>query len=201
MRSSSNARSTFIKLVELLSKSPYSFWLCLQDPCPSSKIALVEKEVGLEFPQDLIDALKVANGQDQLRSDPVFPRLALGGRISTSSSGWLLGVDDIVSNTKLHQSYCEGMSAFETVGPTKYHAKLLNISFTANSDAFFLDLAPQPGGCYGQVVWVCEQPNYMAVIADSSDDLLDGILEGFVESRFQRIECDEYQNWKESEWN
>ena len=181
------------KLLEIYATLEPPLVAGLNAPAHSSEIWNAERELDVEFPEDLRELLLCANGQPyQTATVSLFIpgyRFADTGWRGRASYGWLLDADQIAQRTKWTREEYEQFAGshdetFELTGPVYFHNRFIDFTASENSDNLVLDLMPAPGGSVGQVVMMSTQPCHLAVLAPSIASFLDLIIDGFSQHRF-----------------
>lgn len=175
-------------------------------PATDEEIRSAEESLGLTFPADLKDFLLCYNGQDFFTSeneygDPLIPMMQQPANGQGYSHYWLAGTNDIVEKTVYYRDDfdCFVEEHFETIGPVRYHDKFIVFTNTENADCLVIDLLPEPGGTVGQVVLFSTQPTQLIVVANSLQQFLQIVADGYASGRFRHSPCEYFVSYLEYE--
>ena len=169
-------------------------------PATERKLRTAEKALGLEFPASLRAFYLCANGQRgeefDYQGEPVVPRVRFApGWEGLSAWGWFASLSRLVELTEyfreaMEETECYALDDEGVVchGPTKAHRSYLLFTDAEDPLTLALDLQPEPGGTFGQVVTLNEQPNHIAVLAPSLEAFFEMLIEGYGNGRFVKQE-------------
>ncbi len=118
----------------------------LQPGATEEEIAEAERVLGVRFPEDFRESLKIRNGEDIRRSCGIYKGMSI-----------LLPLEDILREWKELVDWGEWREGdrFESVGPVKecvYHERWIPFLVRNWESYHALDLDPDEGGTMGQVI-------------------------------------------------
>ncbi len=171
----------------------------------TEKIKEAELKLGLTFPPQLSELLLIADGQKQQKDDGsdhdlLLPEMRFGvSDDDFSAYSYFCGVDSIVGNTLLNRQVRQIIRSdgfeiddpedpYKKFGPVTIHDSIIVISTVDNPAMICVDLDPPPGGTYGQIIALNDQPNSAGVLAADLVEYLDILSAGYRSGRFVR--CD-----------
>jgi cell wall assembly regulator SMI1 len=161
----------------------------LNPPATDEQLAQAEAQLGVSFPDDLKESLRVCNGQtDSFHIVPAEFDPKRGTTIATW--GELLPLERIVYDTlaereqnKNSQEWAYGL---EYDGPVRRDGNwsCLCIVDPGSGDRIWLDLDPADGGRVGQVLSMCHDPPRLFVIATSYREWFEQLVNRYKSGRY-----------------
>lgn len=176
-------------------------------PATDEELRAAEEALCVAFPSSLRELYLCANGQLgelwSYETEPIVPRFRFApGWEGLSAWGWLCPLARVVELTQLYREEMDENGCFEwddegvvCHGPAKAHKSYIQFTDADDPLTLALDLQPEPGGAFGQVVTLNEQPNHIAVIAPSLEAFFEMMVEGYGNGRFTKQKIG---NWSEA---
>jgi cell wall assembly regulator SMI1 len=164
----------------------------LNTPATARQIRNAEKQIGMTFPDELVESLLVHNGQVAV-DVPLVPEEYEKGRGSwIATVGILMDLDTIVGNTKFYQQVDRATMRREAAhgenrGPLRRDGNWSWIVYVnSDGDVLALDLNPAPGGSVGQVV--SRTLGALTVLAPSYRAWFEQLVERYESGRYTFID-------------
>jgi cell wall assembly regulator SMI1 len=134
----------------------------LQPGASDAEIAHAERELGINFPEDVRESFRIHNGQFSQKHFQQF----------MARWGTLLSLEDVVIEWKLWKESFDAGDMIEwgchTSDPVQnefWHPKWIPLVTSGSGDFYGLDLAPLPGGIVGQIICIAHDDNERSLLA------------------------------------
>ena len=182
----------------LKAKSPATLDF-LNPPATEREIRDAEAELGIQFPADFAESLRIHNGQrnelvENSLSIPLVPVEYEQGGIYRATFGELAPLSLVVDSTLGNREMLTGVQdwdfEFEYEGPVRRNGGLWWLIFVdaGSGDRLGLDLNPAEGGQIGQVLSIIHDPSCLLVLAPRYRAWFETLVERYESGRYMVAE-------------
>ncbi len=180
--------------IDAIKSMSSEFPIEMKKPVKDSSIPVFAEEADLELPQDLIDLLKVHNGQ-KTEHHPILFNFHLDRLKEITHKILKKEDDDYPEEPDYYFIHPVG-----TIKPKKEHTHWVPLAYYTNDEDYwnraglYMDMDPGPQGKVGQIIWVGQYRNYRTVVADSLKDLFIMLTERLKSGNYHHEQVDSWVN-------
>jgi cell wall assembly regulator SMI1 len=188
-------RDLWERLETVLKKQTATALDFLNPPASESEIQNAQDELGMRFPSDFTESLRIHNGQQEggRQSSVCFiPQEYEKGGVYRATWGELAPLSSVIRSTEFIKRWSTDLEHNEFDGPVRRdgHGAWVVFVDSGSGDSLALDLKPAKGGQSGQVVSRLHDPAALLVLAPSFRVWFETLVSRFETGRYHFVEED-----------